>query len=215
MQLTHLHPKIDKLQLVHGAQNLASIYGAGCIQKPNIMFVFMNPTKRNISSNLGWKGLRAPWLGTKNIWRMFYDLNLLSKANLELTQRLRPKEWTKEFCNIIYKDLALNKVYITNLAKCTQNDARPLPNQIFREYLESTRKEIALIKPRKIILFGNQVSSIILDKPIKISEYKGIKSEALKIGETTFRAFPVYYPVGQGQRNIHLAIKRIKKIIII
>lgn len=37
----------------------------------------MNPTGKNVASYDGWKGLKAPWIGTKNIWNLFYNLNLL------------------------------------------------------------------------------------------------------------------------------------------
>jgi len=213
MQITELHPEIDKLQLIFGSSKLAPIYGAGCVSSPNIMFIFMNPTGKNVAAYSKWSGLRAPWLGTKNIWGLLYKLKLLSGANYKLTQILRAEEWTENFAEAIYRELAENKVYITNLAKCTQDDARPLPNSIFKKYLENTKKEIFLIRPKKIVLFGNQVSSVVLNKPIVVSKYKGIQSEILKIENIAFNVYPVYYPVGQGQRNMLSAIRRIKRIL--
>ncbi len=213
MQIIELHPEIDRLQLIHGSPKLMPVYGAGCVNKPDIMFIFMNPTGRNVSAHATWVGLRAPWLGTKNIWGLLYKLKLLSGANYKLTQTLRAGEWTEDFAEAIYRELAKNKVYVTNLAKCTQDDARILHNSIFKKYLENTRREISLIRPKKIVLFGNQVSSIILNKPIVVSKYKGAQSETLKIKNAAFRVYPVYYPVGQGQRNMPLAIKRIKRIL--
>jgi hypothetical protein len=65
-QVTQLHQSIDKLQDRFGAKGLCSIYGAGCIDNPKAMFVFMNPTSKNVSVYQSWQGLRAPWLGTKN-----------------------------------------------------------------------------------------------------------------------------------------------------
>ena len=69
----------------------------------------MNPTGKNIASDKSWKGRKSPWLGTKNIWKLFYKVDLLFK-------------------------------------------------------------EINIIKPKIIITFGNQVSSIILNKKISVSE---------------------------------------------
>lgn len=54
-----------------------SIYNGGCTKNPNICFVFMNPTGRNIASCPEWKGRRSPWIGTKNIWKLFYKIGLL------------------------------------------------------------------------------------------------------------------------------------------
>ena len=45
-----LYKEYDKLQLEYGDKSLHSIYNGGCMEKPNICFVFMNPTGRNIAS---------------------------------------------------------------------------------------------------------------------------------------------------------------------
>lgn len=50
------------------------------------------------------------------------------------------------------------KIFITNLGKCTQIDARIIPNEIYKEYLSLLFKEIDIIKPKIIITFRNQVS---------------------------------------------------------
>lgn len=52
-------------------------YNGGCTENPNICFVFMNPTGRNIASYPQWKGRRSPWIGKKNIWKLFYKIGLL------------------------------------------------------------------------------------------------------------------------------------------
>ena len=54
-----------------------SIYNGGYTKNPNICFVFMNPTGRNIASCPQWKGRRSPWIGKKNIWKLFYKIGLL------------------------------------------------------------------------------------------------------------------------------------------
>ena len=209
MQLLKLQKAFDKLQLIYGEPTLNSIYGAGCIKNPVAMFIFMNPTGKNISSSADWQGLRAPWLGTKNIWRLFYKLNLLPKSYFEKTQRLKTGDWTTQFATKIYGELTKKKVYVTNLAKCTQLDARPLQNFVFINYLDLMLKEISTIQPRHIITFGNQVSSILLGKHIFVSEYRRAQKEPLRVGAKIFNVYPVYYPVGQGMRNMPLSIKRI------
>ena len=89
MQIEKLHSAFDELQCRFGHPSLQSIYGAGCIKKPKVMFVFMNPTGKNISSRAYWNGLRAPWLGTKTVWQIFFDLGLISEKNFK-------KTWKKE-----------------------------------------------------------------------------------------------------------------------
>lgn len=188
------------------------IYGAGCTDKPELFFIFMNPTQRNVSSMKDWPGIRAPWIGTKNIWKFFLKLNLLSKELFSLTQTLDPDEWTPLISRRIYQDLASRKIYITNFAKCTQPDARPLSGKIFKEYQKLMYQEIVLVRPRNIVTFGNQVSSILLGRKITISRHNGLP-QPLILGKVTFTVYPVYYPVGQGMRNMSQAVDTIGKIL--
>ena len=39
----------------------------------------MNPTGRNIASSKEWKGRKSPWLGTKSIWKLVYNVGLLDE----------------------------------------------------------------------------------------------------------------------------------------
>jgi DNA polymerase len=173
----------------------------------------MNPTARNISADKNWKGLRAPWLGTKNIWKLLYKLEFISKSSFDKTQKIKFGDWTYDFSKNIYQEINENKVYITNLAKCTQIDAHSLNDRIFREYLDLMFREILSVNPKKIITFGNQVSSILLDKKIKVSNYKNKEGETLNVRNKKFLVYPTYYPVGQGMRNMNLAVERINKVL--
>lgn len=213
MQLERLHPEIERLQKVHGDPTLSPVYGTGCVKNPKIMLMFMNPTGRNVSTNPAWPGIRASWLGTKNIWHLLHQANLLAKSYLEQTQAQAPEEWTPSFAQEIYQELARNGVFLTNLAKCTQLDARPLKDSVFKDYLHLTQQEILETRPAKIITFGNQVSSILLNKPISVSKYSGTKSEILEIDKEKFNVFPTYYPVGRGRMNMPLAVKRIRAVL--
>ena len=104
------------------------------------------------------------------------------------------------------------KYFITNLGKCTQIDARPLTNEILGKYKNLLLKEINIIKPKIIITFGNQVSSIMLNKNISVSQMRKQYCE-LKIKKETYKVFPVYYPVGNGIFNIDKFIEDIIWII--
>ena len=108
---------------------------------------------------------------------------------------MKANERTETFAEKVYEEIASKKVYITNLAKCTQADARPLPDKVFKEYLVLTLEELATIQPKHIITLGNQVSSILLGKPIKVSEYKKNEYETLTIKGKEYKVYPVFYPV--------------------
>ncbi len=212
MQLESLNKKYDKLQKKYGAKELDSIYNGGCTDNPDICFVFMNPTGRNIASNKEWEGLKAPWIGTKNIWDLFFKIGLLEENIYKKIKRLKSREWTPKFATEVYNSVEKHKYFITNLGKCTQLDARPLPDSVYLEYLELLKKEISIVQPKIIILFGNQVSSIVLNKKISVSQVRKTCFEEV-IDRKKYKFYSVYYPVGNGRFNIDKSIEDIKWII--
>ena len=212
MTLEVLNKEYDKLQKIYGDIELDAIYNGGCINNPDICYVFMNPTKRNIAASKNWHGLKSPWIGTKNVWNLFYELNLITKKTYKKIQIIKGNEWTEDFAKEVYQDIIDKKVYITNLAKCTQIDARPLKDDIFIDYLELFEQEIEIVNPKVIILFGNQVSSIFLKEKISVSMVRK-KLFYKEINNKKYKCYAVYYPVGNGFYNIDKAIEDIKWII--
>ena len=109
MKIEDLRKDYDELQVKYGAKELDSIYNGGCEKNPDICFVFMNPTGKNIASDKSWKGRKSPWLGTKNIWKLFYKVDLLSEETFNKIQEKEPKELDYEFCNYVYEEIEKNK----------------------------------------------------------------------------------------------------------
>ena len=124
----------------------------------------------------------------------------------------KPKDWDYDFADEVYKNVSDNKIFITNLGKCTQIDARPLTDEVLSSYLKLLEKEIDIVNPKIIISFGNQVSSILLDEKISVSQCRK-KSFIKHIGSNEYKVFPVYYPVGNGIFNMDKSIEDIKWII--
>lgn len=212
MRLEDLKIEYDKLQLKYGDKELDSIYSGGCSNNPDICFVFMNPTSRNIASSKSWKGLKSPWIGTKNIWSLFFRLNLLDKAIYERIRSIKGKEWTEDFASEVYDNVCKHRYFITNLGKCTQIDARPLPDSVYKKYLHLFEKEIEIINPKVIVLFGNQVSSLVLNDKISVSQCRK-KLFNLDINGKKYKCYSVFYPVGNGRFNIDKSIEDISYII--
>lgn len=208
LTLNDLTKEYDKMQEKYGAKELDSIYNGGCIHNPDICFVFMNPTRRNIASSKNWKGLKSPWIGTKNIWDLFFQVGLLDSNIYSQIRTIKGPCWTEEFANEVYENVKKHKYFITNLGKCTQIDARPLPDSIYKEYLYLLEKEIELINPKVVILFGNQVSSIVLNEKISVSACRK-KLFKKNINGKNYKCYAVYYPVGNGRFNIDKSIEDI------
>ena len=214
MQLDDLKVEYDKLQLKYGAKELTSIYNGGCTDNPNICFIFMNPTGRNVASDPNWKGRRSPWIGTKNIWKLFFRIGLLDEEIYMSIMSKKPQEWDEKFADLVYDNVEKHKYFITNLGKCTQVDARVLTNSVYSQYLDLLCKEIKIINPKTIVAFGNQVSSIVLGENISVSQCR--KQNFLKdIDGKQYKVYPVYYPIGNGMMNIDKAIEDLDYIITI
>lgn len=210
--MENINKQYDKLQNIYGSPNLNSVYGYGKRNNAKISLVFMNPTKRNIASNKSWTGIRAQWLGTKQVWSFLYECGFIKEETNLKIQSKTPKDWTPEFCREIYDDVIAHEVWITNLAKCTQEDARELSDDVFLQYLDLLKEELALVNPEKIILFGNQVSSIVLNEKICVSQVRRTKFD-LKLNNKNYNAYAVYYPVGNGRFNQPKAVEDINLII--
>ena len=212
LKIEDLKQEYDKMQVQYGALELDSIYNGGCEENPDICFVFMNPTGKNIASSKEWKGLKSPWIGTKNIWDLFYKLNILDIDIYNKIKSIKGNDWTEEFATEVYDNVKKYKYFITNLGKCTQIDARPLPDSVYKEYLNLLEKEIEIINPKVIVLFGNQVSSIVLNKKISVSQCRKKLFKKI-INNKEYNCYSVFYPVGNGRFNIDKSIEDIKWII--
>ncbi len=212
MEQINLVNVYDTLQKKYGDKNLNSVYGGGCIKSPKVCFVFMNPTAKNIATAKSWNGVRYQWLGTKPIWKFFNKLGLISDELNNEIQNKKAADWTNEFCIEVYNEVKNNKFYITNLAKCTQADARHLSDSVFLEYKKYLLLELEQVNPKKIVFFGNQVSSIMLNQNISVSNCRNQKFN-LEINNKNFDCYAVYYPVGNGFFNVDKAIEDLNKIL--
>ena len=208
MCLEELKKEYEKMQQVYGNQSLKSINFGGCDKNPDICFVFMNPTSKNIASNPSWNGIRAPWIGTKNIWDLFVVTNLFDIDIYHVIKNKKASERDEEFAEKVYNEVKKNKIFITNLGKCTQLDARPIPNEVYKQYLNLLEKEIEIVDPKVIILFGNQVSTVFLNEKISVSQCR--KKEFIKkINGKEYKCYSIFYPIGNGRFNIDKSIEDI------
>lgn len=120
----------------------------------------------------------------------------------------KAKDWNREFAEKVYDEVKRNKLFITNLGKCTQIDARLIQNSVYEEYLNLLEKEIEIVNPKVIILFGNQVSTVFLKEKISVSQCR--KKEYIKnINGKEYKCYPIFYPVGNGRFNIDKSIEDI------
>ncbi len=136
----------------------------------------------------------------------------MDEQTFTATQNKKPQDWDDTFARDLHTKLASKKVFLTNLARSTQPDARPLSNSIFVACAPLMEEEIDFIKPKVVITFGNQVSSALLKRPIKVSESRR-KSFELNTKNDNYTAYATYYPVGMGMVNMSKAVEDVKWIL--
>ena len=90
-----------------------------------------------------------------------------------------------------------------------KNSGSILTEKYFDELLE---REIEIINPKVIVLFGNQVSSIVLNEKISVSQCRKKEFEKIINGKK-YKCYSVFYPVGNGRFNIGKSIEDINYII--
>ncbi len=179
--------------------NLMPILGNGKTLKPKVMFVFINPTKRNISSDPQWKGPRFPFIGTKQIWRIFhraglFDDELMNKINIS-------SDWSLDFTNNVLRFLQQKEFYITNIVKWTGHDATLPDSEKINIFLPTLEKEIELVKPEYIVTFGLIPFERLVKQKIKLRDYysKVINNKKLRFYSfKSSKIIPCYFPVGRG-----------------
>ena len=82
----------------------------------------------------------------------------------------------------------------------------------YKKYLHLLEREIEIINPKVIVLFGNQVSSIVLNEKISVSQCRKKEFEKIINGKK-YKCYSVFYPVGNGRFNIGKSIEDINYII--
>jgi DNA polymerase len=185
---------------------LAPIMAGGRTKRPKFMFVFINPTYRNISSDPRWDGKRRPWTGTKYIWKIFNTAGLFDDSLLNEISNKR--EWDPDFADKVYSHLNERSFYFTNLVKWT-GDTGDLPDkQKVNTFLPIMLREIELVEPDYIITFGLIPFNALINEPIKLKDYfdecyssRYLKTFDLKIQNNLIKVIPCYFPVGRGDPN--------------
>ena len=120
----------------------------------------------------------------------------------------KSNEWNEDFSEKVYDEVKKNNIFITNLGKCTQIDARPIQNSVYEKYLNLLEQEIEIINPKIIILFGNQVSSVFLKEKVSVSQCR--KKKFIKIiNGKEYKCYSMFYPVCNGRFNIDKSIEDI------
>ncbi len=211
--LENLWKKVDSCVICKKSGNkLQHILGGGKEQNPKTMFVFINPTCRNITSKPYYKGPRYPFAGTKEVWKVFAEAGILEKTALKITENV----WDNKAVTDTLKIVKDSGNYLTNLVKCTGSDGNPPKKEQIDYNKNLFFEEIDIIKPENIVAFGVLPFKGLTGKTIKLSEYFSgeLKPlESIQINKKIYPVWPCYFPVGRGNpKKAAEALRRIKPL---
>jgi len=215
--LEELWKIVHEVNEKHFPENkLMPILGNGKTLQPKFMFIFINPTRANISSDPGWKGPRFPFIGTKQVWRIFhragmFDDGLMNEIN-------HSGAWSPELTSKVLDSLKSRSFYFTNIVKWTGHDSALPDSEKIKLFLPILEREIEIVKPECIMTFGLIPFESMTGQKIKLKDYYSevMKSEKLRpfekqYGSLKTKVIPCYFPVGRGDPKKAVEILKLAK----
>lgn len=208
-KLQKLYAQVDNCKFCKIDRNvLQHIHGFGVLNA-KLMLVLVNPTYRNLSSDPEYKGVRFPFIGVRQFWKVLADGGLINKKvayNLPLR-----KDWQKKQTELIKNELIRHKFFLTNIVKCCYSHSAYPDKRVIAEQLKLLADEINIVRPKKIIAFGGLVFKTLTGKSIKLSEYwkkRGTGKSREVISGLKVLTEPCYFPIGRGNPNKSAEILR-------
>jgi len=188
------------------ANPLKHILGGGLFKNPKYLFLFINPTRQNISSHEKYGGNRRyPFIGVRSFWKLMAGVGIIED---DIIKDIYAFGWRIEHEKIIEENLRKKSVYITNLVKCAQSHPNNPSSEIISEELKSLGEEIKIINPKYIVTFGKLPTKVMTGLDLKLADYLGaietndyVPLKSVDIAGRQFNVLPCYFPVGRGNRT--------------
>lgn len=163
------------------------------------MLILVNPTYRNLSSDPKYKGVRFPFIGVRQFWKVLADAGLIDrKVACGLPLR---KDWQEKYTEQIKGELVRNKLFLTNLVKCCYDHSVYPDGKVVKDQIKLLAEEIGVVSPKKIVAFGGLVYKTLTGKNTKLSDCldnsKTEKSKDILSGLNIITE-PCYFPIGRG-----------------
>ncbi len=209
-KLRNLYRRVDQCKFCKTEGNkLQHIHGFGAIN-PRLMFILVNPTYRNLSSDPEYVGSRFPFIGVRHFWRVLAAGGLFDR---EVAYRLPIRaEWERRHTGEIQKELKRRKLFLTNLVKCCYSHSNYPDASVIRSQIGLSAEEINIVKPKKIIAFGGLVYKKLTGNTIKLFDcWSGLQKNTVEtLSGLGIPVVPCYFPIGRG--NPRKAAEMLRKL---
>lgn len=166
------------------------------------MFVFINPTVRNISAHADWPGPRFPFAGKPKLWHILADAGFVGA---DLPQRIRTLGPTPAMVEMLVAEAQHQQVYLTNAVKCVDDGSSLPPAARVSASWPLLQQEINFVQPRLIVAFGLIAFGVLTGRQVRLADQRWDAEQgrinlfsSRQIGDQTFPVFPCYFPTGRG-----------------
>jgi uracil DNA glycosylase superfamily protein len=197
--LSELFSDADRRPILGPEGPLPDVYSGGCVDRPAMALVFVNPTYRNQSARERWDGDRAPFIGLRRVWRFLASCGLLPSEVVESLPR--DGAWMRRDAAHLYRAVSDAGIYVTNLVKaCSVDSEMPRPREA-REWLPLLRAELDIVLPHTVVPMGAMVSSLVVGSPVRLADHADIQNSfdaGLQMSGHAAQVIPCYFPVGRG-----------------
>lgn len=202
-QLAALNAQLDSCTVCATvARNYRHVPGGGCVDQPDVMFIFINPTVRNISAHADWIGPRFPFAGKPKLWQILAESGFV---RADLPQDMLMLGPTPEMVEVLIAETQRQRLYLTNAVKCVDTGSNlPTAARVAAAW-SFLQHEIALIRPKLIVTFGlipfRQLTSMDIRLADQLWETQGGSCPffpSQPIAGESYSVFPCYFPTGRG-----------------
>jgi uracil-DNA glycosylase len=202
-QLTDLFAGLDDCTRCETlARGHRHVPGAGFVDQPDLMLVFINPTVRNITAHADWPGIRMPFAGKPKLWHILADAGWV---NIELPQRIAHLGPTPAMVELLMKETQQQRLYLTNAVKCVDDGSNLPTTERVTASWPLLQQEIALVQPKHIVALGLIPFRALTGHSVRLADELWVAEHAEPvaypshpIAGRSYPVFPCYFPTGRG-----------------
>ena len=184
------------------SRNYRHVPGGGWSAQPTLMFVFINPTVRNMTAHASWSGTRFPFAGKPKLWEILATAGFVRS---DLPEQIAALGRTPEMVELLVAETRRRKLYVTNAVKCVDHGSNlPTAARVVAAW-PLLQAEIALIQPRYVVAFGLIPFRVLTGSNVRLSDQLWDAQHghcaffaSHPIDGQTYPVFPCYFPTGRG-----------------
>lgn len=202
-QLADLNARLDHCdRCATSVRGYRHVSGGGCVDRPRLMLVFINPTVRNITARADWPGPPFPFAGKPKLWHILADAGLVSH---DLPAQIAALGPTPALVERLIAESRRSGLYLTNAVKCVDDGSNLPAATRVAESWPLLAEEIGIVQPRYIVALGQLPFRALTGLTVRLADQlwdaqHGHLSPlpSRPIDGHSYPVFPCYFPTGRG-----------------